>query len=142
MSADHPPDNKAHTVPDAKLHKGYLWALVAALLVGAGIYFSNETRNFTDQQKFYFWALEEQYSHHVKAFAERHTLQQLENLCRSASKHANASGAIFEQGSEAISDPSVMEKAIQQNTTDICNAYIYKLKRKKIKEGDLEGMTF
>ena len=35
-----------------------------------------------------------------------------------------------------------MESAVRQSTSDICNAYLYKLKRAKIEKGELEGITF
>ena len=136
------PNSDIQAVPDAKLHKGYVWVLVIAVLVGAWFYFSNETRNLDQQQKFYFWALEEQYPQDVKDFAAKHTLEQLEDLCRAASEAQNAQldsplSQDLQEGSKGL-----LKGAIQQNTADICNAYIYKSKRTKIDAGDLEGITF
>ena len=87
--SDNPCQDKT-VQPDAKLHKGYLWALAVVLVVGGWVYFSSETRNLDGKQKFYFWALEERYPQPIKDLAGKHTLEQLEGLCRAASEAQSA----------------------------------------------------
>ena len=120
------------------LHKGYLWALAVVVLGGAWFYFSDETRSFSGQQKFYFWALQDQSTPQVRKLANQYTVQELEQLCRNASEKNDG----YLSGTFTDKKPGLISGAMQNVTTDICNAYIYRLKLSKIQNEEFDDLTF
>ncbi|MCV6605118.1 MAG: hypothetical protein OIF34_07415, partial [Porticoccaceae bacterium] len=127
-----------HSQP-ATLHKGYLWALAVALLVGAWLYFGDSTRGMDQQQKFYFWALQESTPEAVAEFAGKYDLQTLQEMCRLASGKGQGEALLLESPSEAT---GTMDKALNGANAVVCSAFAYKLKLTKIQHGDFEGLTF
>ena len=128
-----------HSQPPA-LHKGYLWALAVALLVGAWLYFGDSTRDMDEQQKFYYWTLQESTPKAVAEFAEQYDLETLQEMCRLASGENQHEALLLEKPAGETS--GVMGRALTSANNTVCSAFAYKLKLTKILHGDFEGLTF
>ena len=120
------------------IHKGYIWTLAAVLMGAAWFYLSDETRGYTGQQKFYYWALKEQSTVESRELARRYTILELEQLCRYVDqKHK---GYLSDFIGEA--KPGLTASVAQAVASDICGAYIYKLKLDKIENQEFGDLTF